>query len=82
MRKINLREYLSRYTDLNCPDHLYTAWLILFQDAKYKNKSEILRQAEKYILEDEREYQNHKLQNKFNQGRPIMEDIVKKKFNW
>ena len=47
-----LRKFLSRWTYHTVPDYYWEAWRVLFWDARYKNREEILKQAKEDMVEE------------------------------
>lgn len=73
---MNLKEYLSQFNDLTCPDYYYQAYKILFMEGR-KDYS-ILSQAEKDMEEELR----LRPQTLFNNNRRKMGGLGKRKYNW
>ena len=78
MSRRELKQHLSRYNDYTVPDNYYYAYKILFQELILPNQTEILRQAEEDIKDEEK----IRLQSNFNRDRLKMADLDGKKYNW
>ena len=79
MNMEKLKQYLKKYNSWSCPSNFYLAWRILFDNAIYPNKEEILKDA----MEELEDLENSRSQSIFEKGRFKGKDILKfNKYNW
>jgi hypothetical protein len=72
---MDLREFLSRYTQDTVPDLYFYAWRIFFAGYNPKNRLSIVALAERDYKEEVQDQEQFRLQRKFNIGRVMNDDL-------